>query len=31
MNEGKVGQRVRLISTSRPDSDVKCGEVLSGT
>jgi hypothetical protein len=26
MNEGKVGQRVRLISTSRPDAGVKCGD-----
>jgi hypothetical protein len=26
MNDGKVGQRVRLISTSRPDSGVACGE-----
>jgi len=26
MNYGKVGQRVRLISTSRPDAGVKCGD-----
>jgi hypothetical protein len=26
MNEGKVGQRVRLISTSKPDAGVKCGD-----
>jgi hypothetical protein len=26
MNGGKVGQRVRLISISRPDAGVKCGD-----
>lgn len=26
MNEGKVGQRVRLISTSKPDAGVKRGD-----
>lgn len=26
MNEGKVGQRVRLIATSKQDSGVKCGD-----
>ena len=26
MNEGKIGQRVRLVSTSKHDSSVKCGD-----
>jgi len=26
MNGGKVGQRVRLISTSKSDAGVKCGD-----
>jgi len=27
MKNGEVGQRVRLISTSRPDVGVKCGDI----